>query len=611
MSPASPSSQPGMGSIPCSGGVAFRVWAPFAAQVHVAGQFNDWAKAAHPLASEGNGYWSTDVQGAKVGQQYLYVIRRDGEELWRIDPYAKDVTDSTYQNHKARNAIICDGAFDWGTKPYQAPLWHEMVIYEMHIGTFHDVSGGPPGSFGSAIAYLPYLADLGINAIQLLPTTEFEGAFSWGYNPGNLFAIESAYGGPKAFKAFVRAAHEHGIAVLFDVVYNHLGPQDVAVWRFDGWCENDKSGVYFYNDWRSHTKWTAEGRPDYGRPEVRQYLRDNALMWLTEYRVDGLRWDATAYIRNVYGRNDDPEHDLPNGWGLMQWINEEVNDRQPWKICIAEDLYNNPWITKPKGAGGANADTQWDARFVHTVRDAILTPHDEARNMEAVRDAIYHRYNGDAFQRVIYTESHDEVARDKGKMRVPTEICPGDPGSWWSKKRSTLGAVLVFTAPGIPMIFQGQEFLEDDAFHDKDPLDWPNRTTYAGIVSLHRDLIRLRRNWYDTTRGLRGQHVHVHHVNQQGAERVIAFHRWEQGGPRDDVVVVANMSHRGYESYNIGFPREGLWKVRFNSDWDGYDGAFGGHPSYDTVASWGPKDNMDFNANVSVGPYSAVIYSQD
>jgi 1,4-alpha-glucan branching enzyme len=227
--------------------------------------------------------------------------------------------------------------------------------------------------------------------------------------------------------------------------------------------------------------------------------------------------------------------------------------------------------------------------------------------MYAVRDAIYQRYSGDAFERVIYTESHDEVAN--GRARVPEEIQPGNAGSWPAKKRSTLGAALVFTTPGIPMIFQGQEFLEDQWFHDQDPVDWSKKQTYGGIFKMYRDLIRLRRNGDNNTRGLRGQHVHVHHVNNN--DKVIAFHRWEHGGGGDDVVVVVNMGNQGYENYCIGFPRGGMWRVRFNSDSGDYDTDFGNHVSKDTWAHSGEKDGMPSNGSVGIGPYSVIILSQD
>ena len=291
----------------------------------------------------------------------------------------------------------------------------------------------------------------------------------------------------------------------------------------------------------------------------------------------------------------------------MQWINDSIYSSQPWKITIAEDLQNNAWITAATGAGGAGFGSQWEASFVHPIRQAIITPNDADRDMEAVSQALAQQYNGEAVQRVIYTESHDEVAN--GHERVPEEIWPGNAGSWFSRKRSTLGAALVFTAPGIPMIFQGQEFLQDGYFQDSVPLEWVKLQTYAGIQLLYRDLIRLRRNWDNQTRGLRGSHIHVQHVNH--GDKLIGFHRWESGGPGDDVVVIANFANRSYDGYALGFPRGGLWRVRFNSDWQGYSSDFSNQPGLDTLAEYGPQDQMDFHARVGIGPYSVLILSQD
>ena len=224
-------------------------------------------------------------------------------------------------------------------------------------------------------------------------------------------------------------------------------------------------GIYFYNDWHAETPWGST-RPDYGRKEVRQFIRDNALMWLEEYHVDGLRFDMTLYIHNVRA-SDDPGGDLPDGWSLVQWINREVRQRYPGRITIAEDLQNDDRITKPVDQAGGGFTAQWAARFVHPVRAAVITPSDEQRSLDSVRGAIEGRYNGDPFQRVIYSESHDEVAN--GKARVASEIDPHDPDSWFAQKRTTLAAALVLTAPGIPMLFQGQEFLEDGWFQDSVP----------------------------------------------------------------------------------------------------------------------------------------------
>ncbi len=587
------SSNPGLGSQVIGNDTTFRVWAPNATSVSVAGSFNSWSTTANPLVSEAGGTWSVDVPGDQAGETYKYVINGN---IWKNDPQARDVTNSV-----GESIVVDDPPYAWSS--FTAPGWTDMVIYQMHTGTYNDTPGGTPGTWASSVAKLDHIQDMGFNAVKLMPIAEFAGDFSWGYNPAHPFAPESIYGSPTDLKDFIEACHTRGIAVLIDVVFNHMGPSDLDLWQFDGWSTGGYGGIYFYQDWRAATPW-GHTRPDYGRGEVRTYLRDIAMYWLTEFNADGLRWDSTINIRtqnNGFGGN------IPDGWTLMQYINNEIDASMPWKISIAEDLQNNVWMTKTTGAGGAGFDSQWDAAFVHPVRDAIIEQNDANRDMNAVANAIGAVYNGDMVDRVVYTESHDEVAN--GKARVPEEIWPGNASSWYSKKRSTLGAGLVFTSPGVPMIFQGQEFLEDGYFADTDPIDWAKATTYSGITDLYTDLVSLRKNATGKTAGLGGNNVNVHHVNN--TNKVIAYHRWKNGGNGDDVVIVANFSGTGYSSYNIGFPSGGTWKVRFNSDWNGYDSAFGNWNAYDTTANWGAKDGMNYNANVGIGPYTVIILSKD
>jgi len=596
---------PGMGAIPGAKGVTFRVWAPHAEKVYVAGTFNHWSATSTPLIKEKNGYWSADVSEAKVGDEYRYLIHTPAEwnlpPLFRVDPYARKATSSI------GNGVIYDPkAFEWGDAAFAIASWNELIIYEMHVGTFHVKEEGQPGTLDSAVEKLPYLQQLGINAVEVMPVMEFAGDFSWGYNPAHPFAVEGIYGGPDALKRFVKAAHEHGIAVIADVVYNHFGPSDLGLWQFDGWSENGKGGIYFYNDHRSSTPW-GDTRPDYGRGEVRQYLRDNALMWLEEYHADGLRWDAITYIKNIEGNEGNPANDIPEGWSLMQWINEEIQKRFPGKISIAEDLKNNVWVNKDTGAGGAGFSSQWDSEFVHPVRQAVISRDDKLRDLGAVSRAIEHRYESDAFERVIYTESHDEVAN--GRARVPEEIWPGKVDSWFSKKRSTLGVALVLTAPGIPMLFQGQELLEDRWFQDKDPIDWSRAEDEHGILGMYRDLIALRRNLSGVTRGLCGQNLHIYHFDD-GA-KLIAFHRWDKQGPTDSVVVVVNMTNQNRDGYCVGFPRAGLWKTRFNSDSYNYGPNFANHPTPDVETHEEGADGLPCSGEIGIGPYTVVIFSQD
>jgi len=595
-----PSSHEGMGGIVQADGAAFRVWAPHAEKVFVTGAFNGWSKEANPLAAEEGGCWSAEVAGAKVSDEYRFVVHHGGQELFRNDPYARMLTSSD------GNSILYDpAAFDWGGDAFTPPPWNELALYEMHVGTFNDLPGGGPGTFADAAEKLPYLRGLGVNAVELMPIAEFPGGFSWGYNPSHIFAIERDYGGPDAFKAFVKAAHAHGIAVILDVVYNHFGPGDLGLWRFDGWSENDLGGIYFYNDWRAETPW-GQTRPDYGRSEVRQFIRDNAFLWLDEYRVDGLRWDATAYIRNVRGAAN-PAEDLPDGWSLMREINDAIKARHPGKISIAEDLRGNEWVTRDTAAGGAGFDAQWHAGFVHPVREAVVHPEDAARNLDSVAAALAHRFNVDAFERVIYTESHDEVA--SGKARVPQEISPSDADSYFARKRSALGAALALTAPGIPMLFQGQEFLEDEWFRDQVPVDWTGQERYRGILGMYKDLLALRLSREGRTRGLTGQSIQVHHLDHEN--KVLAFHRWKEGGAGDDVVVVLNLANRSHENYRIGFPRAGRWTLRLNSDAKVYDPEFTDFPSTEVQADGNGMDGMPAGGSLGIGAYTVLVYSQD
>lgn len=600
----------GMGAIPHETGVAFRVWAPHADAVYVTGSFNNWSPDSHPMVKEGGGYWYANIATVAIGNQYRYRIVSGDKQFLRGDPYAREVINSI------GNSIVHDPNFDWAGDDFHLPAVNELVIYEMHLGTFHVDQDEHSDKFAEAVQKLEYLKHLGVNVIEVMPLAEFPGSVSWGYNPACIFAVESDYGGPVGLKRFVKAVHQAGLGVILDVVYNHFGPSDLDLWQFDGWSENGQGGIYFYNDWHAETPWGAT-RPDYGRGEVRQFIRDNALMWLEDYHVDGLRLDMTLFMRNVRG-NGDPGGDLPDGWSLIQWINRDIHQKFPGRITIAEDLQTDDRLTRPVEQGGAGFTAQWGARFVHPIRAAVITPDDQQRSLDSVRRAIEGRYNGDPFQRVIYSESHDEIAN--GKSRVASEIDPHNPESWAAQKRTTLAAAIVLTSPGIPMLFQGQEFLEDGWFQDSVPLDWHKSDEFSGLVRMYRDLIHLRLNRFDSTRGLTGSGLNTFHQNQ--ADNLIAYHRWHQQGPGDDVVVVVNLSHHAHENYKLGFPAPGVWRLRLNSDWNGYSRGFGSQSSSDVNAGAGARDKVPITGavirdgfpaegTVNIGPYTVLIYSQD
>jgi 1,4-alpha-glucan branching enzyme len=225
------------------------------------------------------------------------------------------------------------------------------------------------------------------------------------------------------------------------------------------------------------------------------------VQWLEDYHVDGLRFDAVNYIRSVDGVSHSEGNQLADGWAFLQWLSDEIHARQPTAFTIAEDLQRLAALVAPTSQGGAGFSAQWDADFVHTVRAGIIAS--TMRTGTSTALAAAGRGGNSAWtSRVLYTESHDEIAN--GKARVPETIHPGDADSWWAKKRSMIGSALVLTAPGVPMIFQGQEMLEDSYFRDDAWLDWSKAETNSGLVALHRHLISLRRNRDGRTGGLRG-----------------------------------------------------------------------------------------------------------
>ena len=568
------SAQPGLGAMPHASGTTFRVWAPNATAMAVGGDFNDW-HAAPMVRDAAGGTWSADIPDARAGQHYKYYIN---DRSWRRDPRTRQVA--------GRDGVIVDpAAFDWGDVPVPQPARNDLVIYEIHPGTF--AGGKPPNTFDAAIPRLDHLRDLGVNALLLMPVNEFPGKLSWGYNPSDLFAVESDYGGPDALKRFVRAAHERGIAVFMDVIHNHYGPDELDLWRFDGWSRDEFGGIYFYNDVRANTPW-GPTRPDFGRPEVRRFIRDQIWMYLEEYRIGGFRWDSVFNILICeQGHN-------PEGVELLAGINRELEAAHPEVMRTAEDHAFDHDM---------HFDNLWDVSHRWALYRQLVTPDDNERDMNTVADTVA---GGPGLNRVIFTEAHDYVAEVHGRSRMPSMIQPDDPESLWARKRALLGAAMILTTPGVPMIFQGQEMLETQAFHDDTPLRWDRARTQAQTVRAYTDLIHLRRNMDGTTAGLQGAGVKILHVDRD--RKVVAWARWNKGAELDPVLVVANFSSADFNrgDYSIPFPAAGTWHCRFNGDSKFYGDDFGDVGVAQVVATGEPPA-----APVNLGRYSLQIFSRD
>ncbi len=575
--PAAPKSTLGAALTP--DGTTFQAWAPNARSMAVIGDFNDWKPRGMDEMTKdpATGIWSVSLKGARPGRAYKYLVNGN---LARRDPRARSVTPDGV------NSLIYDPAeFVWkGDKPVEIPP-EDLVIYEVHVGTFYDPkpADGLPATFYDMIRKLDYLVELGVNCVELMPVHEFKGMHSWGYNPCDLFAVEQAYGGPAGLKTLVKACHERGIAVHLDVVHNHYGPENLEMLRFDGTGDADRGGIYFYSEPdRAMTPWGPRVRFD--DPQVRQFVKDNAAMWLDEYHVDGFRWDSTVNIRAY----QDGTYPLPAGQEMLDDINSYIRRSHPKAISIAEDSLD---IGSFLGS--------WDYDFHHFVMPALEARDDAGRDILPVVAAL-----GKATKmwRVVYVDNHDEAGKINGCNRIATDIDPANPAGERARKMTALGAVLTLTAPGIPLLFMGNEWLESGPFHDDRPLDWFKKEKMAPVVALHRDLVRLRRNLDGRGAALKGREIEIPLVEPD--LKVLVYWRWRQEQPDDRMVVAINLSANP-ATLAVPFPAGGAWETVFNTEWAAYGGA---------VRATGPQvfqlPGEAPRAKTTLPPFSARLFAR-
>jgi 1,4-alpha-glucan branching enzyme len=595
---AASSSRPGWGSIPYSGGVTFRVWAPHASTVTVAGQFNSYSTTTAPLFSEGtSGVWSVDVPGALAGQQYKYFLNGT---TYKQDPRCRQ------EISESGNSVIYNTTnFNWSGDTFSTPALSNTVVYEMHIGSFYDPSSpGNPGTFYNATNQLVFLKQLGVNAVEVMPINEFPGKFSWGYNPDDIFGVESSYGGPDAFKSFVKAAHQLGMAVLVDVVHNHYGDNGgtngalaYSLWDFDGYNGGlNGGGIYFYqtNGWCC-TPWGP--RPNASSAQVRSLISDSITMWLSECHVDGFRWDAPYDFMNASDANTNIF--IADAQSLLQQISSLIHTGYVGKINIGE---NSGYLS-----GTAGFDSTWySSPFQNDLVSQLTATNDSARNMGSIDYAVNVNHNGggaSGWGNVIFTDTHDSAGDLNGGQRVPVLISNTNPVGWYARKLDTLGAAVTLTAAGIPMILQGAEMLVTNQFSATNPLDWSRTNTYSGIVSLYTDLISLRRNLNGRSSGLEGLNTTT--IQKDSSNHLIAYRRYSTGSVGDDVIVICNFANTNWPAYNVsGFPHTGVWYTQLNSDYTKYSSDYGNYGSVSTTVSVS-------TATISIAPYSVLIMSQN
>jgi maltooligosyltrehalose trehalohydrolase len=415
----------------------FSVWAAHARRVELVGEGRRVEMQPRP-----GGWWSIDVSGARPDATYAFSL--DGTEPLP-DPRSPWQPSGVHGPSRGVDHL----AFAWSDAQWQPPPLGAAVIYELHVGTFT-----PAGRLEAAIARLDHLVDLGVTHVELMPVAEFPGMRGWGYDGVDIWAPHRGYGGPTGLKQLVDACHARGLAVLLDVVYNHLGPSGNYLARF---------GPYFTD--RYATPWgQAVNFDGPGSDEVRRFFCDNAIMWLRDYHLDGLRIDAVHAIVDTSALPF-----LEQLAGEVRQLETRLGRRL---VLIAESDLNDPRIVRPPAAGGFGLDAQWNEDFHHALHVALTGERqgyyadfrglgDLARTLQAgfVYDGRYSAHRGrrhgrpaagvGGHQFVGFLQNHDQVGNRARGERMSHIV---------SQDRLKVGAALVLTAPFVPLLFQGEEW---------------------------------------------------------------------------------------------------------------------------------------------------------
>ena len=542
------------GSTPATGGVVFRTWAPSSTQVYVRGSFNAWG-LTDPMTKVGEDFIAF-VASAQSGDEYKYFFSQT--QTWSPDAFARRLDPADFFN----SVVVDPVGYDWQTPPFSPPCLEEMVVYQLHVGSFaglNDPNGFAPNPsrFTDVAARAPHLASLGVNVVYLNPIVEWPGDFSGGYNPLNLTSLESALGTPEECKAMVDELHAHGIAVIGDFVFNHLQPFDNLL---EGYTGPPPVGNVWFDTPPASTNFGPQ--PDFDEPRVRQLVLDTLVMFLDEYRFDGFRVDGISELS--FG----PQPSASNQ--LMRDLNDLVDNRWRDKPMIAEIFGDDPWFTRPTASGGLGFDAQYHTFYKDAVRNstfgAAFGSQQVAPLNQATTDSFGELQGAKLFN---YFELHDDTWPLNDNQRAVRTIDTTFPhDDVFATGRTKLAHGVTLLSRGVPAILMGTEWLEDNDW-EAQKLDWNHKLFYPGVLAYYRDLIELRTSRPELFADAPASGFHTNESSD-----VFAFERSESGA--GSFVVVVNYGDQDWDGpggYRVGLPRPGEWGVAINSQASAYGGS--------------------------------------
>ena len=554
-------------------GVFFSVYAPMATTVAVSGDFNGWGETNLYVRWDKSGVWEGFVPGAEVGHHYKYNIRSGltARTLEKADPYALRT-----EEPPRTASIIWKSEHVWSDKKWMKSrtkansLSSPMSIYEVHLGSWRLNEDGSHYSYLQLAEELPrYVKEMGFTHIELMPVMEHPYAPSWGYQITGFFAPTARFGTPDDFKVLVDAFHKEGIGVILDWVPSHFPSDGHGLGKFDG------SSVYEHPDWRKgyHPDWDSLIF-NYDRPEVRAFLISNALFWLREYHIDGLRVDAVASMLYLDYSREDGQWE-PNVQGgnenlaaieFLKELNQTVYQDFPDTQMIAEESTAFAAVSHPVYSGGLGFGLKWMMGWMHDTLDYFKKPTIYRKfHHGAMSFSIYYGFS----ENFVLPFSHDEVVHGKASL---LHKMPGD--DWQKFANLRLLYSYMYTHPGAKLLFMGAEIAQRNEWNFASQLDW-NLLEYPehqGIQKILQDLNQLYR-------GQKG----LFEVNFEGEgfewidftdhEQCILAYLRKAKKEKNDLLVVCNFTEVPRENYQVGVPKAHAWKEIFNSDSEEYGGS--------------------------------------
>jgi 1,4-alpha-glucan branching enzyme len=590
-------------------GVHFAVWAPNAERVSVVGDFNIWDGRRHPMRRRGpTGVWEIFVPGLGEGATYKYEIKGPGGAIL---PLKADPVGFGSEHPPANASVVRKISGEWSDGDWlkERPLRHSIdapiSVYEVHLGSWRRAAGDRMLSYAElADQLVSYAADMGFTHIELMPVSEYPFDGSWGYQPVGLFAPTIRHGTPAEFRAFIDAAHRRGLGILLDWVPGHFPTDAHGLGRFDGTAlyEHQDPREGFHQDWNTLIY-------NYGRTEVQNFLVSNALYWLEEYHVDGLRVDAVAsMLYRDYSRSDGEW--VPNKDGgrenyeaiaVLRNMNITAYGEVPGIMTVAEESTAFPGVSRPANWGGLGFGFKWNMGWMNDTLSYMQ------------KDPLFRKYHHHQMtfglhyawsENYILPISHDEVVHGKGSMLSKM------PGTAWEKfanLRAYYG--FMWAHPGKKLLFMGQEFAQGAEWNHNQSLDWHQLeiAEHKGIQSLVRDLNRV----YRETPAL-----HVNDCRAEGFQWIesndaeAGVYAWVRKGAESDKMVVALINMTPVErGYRLGLPAPGQWTELLNTDADVYGGGNRGNLGGVTT-EMKPWHGQEQSALVTLPPLSAVYLKQ-